>query len=538
MKAFPSAPILVLVSILLLGGCLQVTGESLLPFRVIVDGQSIDAQAPEGSSVAAALSIADVTLGDLDRIDPPAFSPLEPNSVITITRVREETVIIEEVLPFNRQTTINEAMPASESHLLQAGVNGVAEVTYRIIYENSVEVSRGEIRRIVVIEPQDEIIMTGSQNMLQTVTVRGTLVYISRGNIWRMSGNSLTRRPLTLDGGVDGRVLSISPDGKSLLFTVQMADAPGEDFNQLYLIQDISREGSEPIKTELKNILWAQWVPGEDDRFAYSTAEPRPDFPGWQANNDVWMAEITSAGYLRDETSLVESSSGGIYGWFGTFYSFGLSANLLAWARSDGAGIMVPIYDERDERVIEAYYPDTLISFEPKNPYDFVWVPDFSLSPDGQYLAVITHGSPLGSESPADSEVYDLIITPVNGGYSILFADQVGMFSAPRFSPLIEASEGVFDYRIAYLVADKPLNSQTSQYRLVTADRDGSERRLLFPPVSQPGLRPSDQDFVWSPYGGQIALTYLGSLYLVDTQTGYAQQLSQDGETSHPVWLP
>lgn len=511
-------------------------------FRVSVDGDVVDAQVAPAATVGDAIAAAGLTLGELDRVTPPTYTGIEPNLTITITRIREDTVVLEEVIPFERHTTINDAMPQNDSRLLQAGVNGVAEVTYRILYEDGIEVNRGEIRRALILESQDEIIMTGSQNTLQTVTVRGTLLYISRGNLWMMSSNSLNRRPLTLEGNSDGRVISVSPDGKNLLFTVQVTEEERErdDFNRLLYMNDFADPDSSPVDTGLKNILFAEFYPDETDTFAFSTAEPRADFPGWQANNDLWRASLSANGRVRDEKQLVESSSGGIYGWFGTFLKFGATGETLAWARPDGAGMLVAYYDDRDrERAdIKGYYPVTLITFEPKNPYDFVWVPEFSLSPDGRMLAITAHGAPLGNEEPGDSEVYDLLITPVNGGFTIPFSTRVGMWSAPRYSPLRISDDGSLDYSIAYLRAEKPLNSQTSPYRLIIADRDGSESRILFPALTDPGMRSADQDFAWSPDGGQIALTYLGNLTIVDTATGLAQQLSQDGQTSHPIWLP
>jgi Tol biopolymer transport system component len=87
---------------------------------------------------------------------------------------------------------------------------------------------------------------------------------------------------------------------------------------------------------------------------------------------------------------------------------------------------------------------------------------------------------------------------------------------------------------LAYLEAVEPLDSVVSRYRLVVMDRDGSNRRVLFPGEDQPGLTPNM--FVWSPDGRQIALIYQGNLVLIDVVTGLTQQLTGDGLSHSPRW--
>jgi len=104
------------------------------------------------------------------------------------------------------------------------------------------------------------------------------------------------------------------------------------------------------------------------------------------------------------------------------------------------------------------------------------------------------------------------------------------------FSPFLNTEEDETTIALAYLQASNPLNSQTSEYRMVIADRDGSNSRFVFPEEGTVGLKASDQDFRWSPDGSQIALTYLGNLHILDVASGVAQQLTSDGLTTSPRW--
>lgn len=540
-----------------------------LGVTLVVDGSQQTLWVDPASTVSDVLRDADIALGDLDRVNPQSFNRVVHGMTITVVRVNEETITEQETIPFERQTTLNDGLAPGDTRLLQAGINGIAEVTIRVVYEDGEEISRSEVRRVLLTSPQDEIVMVGTQSDLPTVTVSGTLAYISNGNAWVMSQNSANRRPLTLNGGVDGRVFELSPDGRSLLFTRTLTGeefeiAPtvtpesggaeagptasdGEPFNSLWVVIDVDDPDSEAIRLDLDNILSAAWFPNGDLNIVYTTAEPRPGFPGWQANNDLWRVTLTVGGGTTERKQLLEASSGGIYGWFGTFFEFGPDGETLAWAQPDRLGVMLPVYSQDDDAtptplpdddtvpLPDAYIQQTLLEFTPRSPYDFVWVPEFDWSPDGAFIAAVTHGKPLGSEAAEDSAVFNLTVFPSDGGYSIDLIEQAGMWAAPRYSPIVEDG-GYRGYQLAYLEAIEPLASQGSRYVLRIMDRDGSNARQLYPGENVQGFLASDQSFAWSPDGRQIVMTYQRNLYILDVDTGLTQQLTTDGATSSPRW--
>jgi hypothetical protein len=388
-----------------------------------------------------------------------------------------------------------------------------------------------------------------------------------------MRQNSANRRPLTLDGGVDGRVFEVSADGRRLLFTRTLGDAAENGalvtatpaaleqeksaFNSLWVIFDTSDPQSEAVRLDLNNILYADWVPGSERTIVYSTAEPRASFPGWQANNDLWTAQVSANGGILRPRQLLESSSGGIYGWYGTFFDFSPDGLSLAWAQPDSVGILLPVTsdeanndftptpestDEGDASVglPPSFKRESLFHFAPRNAYDFVWVPSLAWSPDGSLLLTVTHGASLGTESPEDSPVFNVTVLPAEGGYSVDLVPQAGMWGLAQYSPPQE-EESDDDVVIAYLKADDPFDSVVSRYRLAVMDRDGSNSRIIFPSQDQPGIAPKDFDyrgFVWSPDARQIALVYQGNLYLIDVVTGLDQQLTRDGLATNPRWTP
>jgi hypothetical protein len=98
---------------------------------IIADQASQEITLPAGSTVQAALNTAKVELSQTDRVNPASFTVLTGGEIVTVTRVREEFENQQVILPFERTTLRNESLPAGETLLVQAGENGLGEVTMR-----------------------------------------------------------------------------------------------------------------------------------------------------------------------------------------------------------------------------------------------------------------------------------------------------------------------------------------------------------------------------------------------------------------------
>jgi len=149
------------------------------------------------------------------------------------------------------------------------------------------------------------------------------------------------------------------------------------------------------------------------------------------------------------------------------------------------------------------------------------------------------HGEPIGSEPPESSPAFHVAAVAADGAFSAEIAQNAGIWSNPDYSPtLTDATGAVVGGYIAYLRARSINNSisETAEYDLVVADRDGSNARTLYPLTStQPGL--TAREFAWSPDARQIAFIYQGSLWVVDVSSGVANQVTLDTGASRPVWM-
>jgi len=99
----------------------------------------------------------------------------------------------------------------------------------------------------------------------------------------------------------------------------------------------------------------------------------------------------------------------------------------------------------------------------------------------------------MGGEQPQDSPVFEVWLLSLDGKIKVRWAENTGMWSHPSWSP--SYSGGDF---ILYGQANEPFYSRTSLYKLYLADRDGSNRQVIFPPPLEPGLQDPSQVFLVS----------------------------------------
>lgn len=513
----------ILLAFILLAGCRspQVTGEDVA-VQVDADGDSHNVTVPFGSTVSQALQAAGIQAGELDKVEPPPYAVLNNGDSVKITRVQEEFETEQEIIPFERQVVRNESLPEGETRLVQEGTNGLQELTYRRVLEDGEEISRSVVKTVILQEAVPEIMMVGAQTSFAPLPVPGKLAYLAGGNAWIIDTSTANRTALVTTGDLDGRIFKLSPNGSYLIYTRKSTKPPDEEINTLWAVRT---DGGKPFSTGLANIVhFADWIPGTNS-IAYSTVEPRATSPGWQANNDLSRYSISTG----EKRKILDASNGGVYGWWGMTFAFSPDGR-LAYAQPDGIGLVD----------IDGKYLKPTLSITPLNTHsDWAWLPSIAWGADGETLYYISHAPPPSLVSAEDSPYFDISVTSFENSVSIQLVEQAGMFAYPSVSSL-QSSSRERPFQVAYLQAIFPEQSETSRYRVVVMDRDGSNRRTIFPAEDAPGLEP--QTPVWAPdviegqTGDFLAVIYQGNLWLVDSGNGEPFQVTGDGLVSRVDW--
>jgi hypothetical protein len=201
----------------------------------------------------------------------------------------------------------------------------------------------------------------------------------------------------------------------------------------------------------------------------------------------------------------------------------------LAYSRPDGIGLVD----------INGLQLTTLVGITPLNTHsDWAWTPGIVWASDNENLYFVTHAAPSGLVSPEESPNFNLATVSQSNDQEKTIVQQTGMFANPSASSSGQGEIGS-SFKVAYLQAIFPTQSKTSRYQLEIMDSDGANQRVLFPAEGQTGLQP--QTPVWSPEpldsgAYLISVIYEGNLWIIDTVSSLAQQITGDGLTSQVDW--
>ncbi|PJF44264.1 MAG: hypothetical protein CUN55_04855 [Phototrophicales bacterium] len=531
--------LLFLLAIVLLGceASTNSTDDSKVRLEVVVDGTRKTYTYDRIASVGQLLAAYEIEVSPLDKVNPPQFTQISDGMVITIVRVTEEEKCTDSTLAYEVKRFNTTNLEPGVVEVAEPGKNGIERICYRVVYEDGVEVS-STIRERIILEPAiDRIEYVGVEDNVDPVPIIGTLSYIASGQAYIMQTSSSSRRPLTTEGGLDGRVFDLSSDGRQLLFTRQTSDANDEPFaNELWVILDTRSNPPTPIQTELRDVLTAAWRPGVPYTFAYSSATPANIFSGWSAYNDLHIIRLDGqTGNIINVDTIIESNLTGLFAAWGTRFAWAPDGQKMAYAKADGIGLV--------DFAAGVLLPPTISfpHFESSIASNWVWQPTISWSQDSEWIVTTVHGPPYAEESPTNSIIFDLAVWRVSDNFIIdRLLPEVGIWANPIYSPIaVDPEFGFKDFQIAYLQARDPYNSVSTEYDLVVADRDGSNPRIVFPGTSLRGIRPIDGEgeFVWSPDGEQIAIVYQNDLWLLNVRSGIAQRVTNEGPVRAPRWV-
>jgi hypothetical protein len=474
-----------------------------------------------------------VVLGDNDRVEPPPFAEVGLSTTITVTRVTHKTEVAQQPLPFARQLVRDEMYPQNQIRVVQLGANGTVAITYTLVYEDGKPVARREVGRRVVTQPRDEILAIGTQGSLRSVPLSsGAIVYLAHGNAWVMRYASGDKRALTRTGDLDGRVFSLSLDGRYLLFT-RAADENSRALNSLWWV-DTLVVGEAPRRLPVDDVLAAHLTP-DARMIIYSTGEKTPGAPGWKARNDLWQLALAPGEATVTARAAQPIWLPGVpapYAWWGMQLACAPDGRAVAYAFANEVGVIeltgrpVPTADvPMPRRVLKKFAPF-------RAPGDWVWVPTITWSPDSRFIVTTIH-DPLGNPDVAtDDPTFEVWVLARDGTVAAALAKQTGMWAQPVWSPLDARGES----RIAFGVARVPSNSERSPYALMVMDRAGGNKQQIFPASQDSDEGLMLMQTAWSPDARQLVTIRDNDVWLYDFASARWSQLTANGASVKVRW--
>ncbi|MBI4301971.1 MAG: G5 domain-containing protein [Chloroflexi bacterium] len=155
-----------------------------------VDEQSLSLRTTQ-PSVDLVLAQQGVQLGPLDRVDPPLTSLIRGPTNIKVTRVSEEWIKEEAVIPHNTIYRADPQLELDQQQVQEVGQNGLRQWISHVTYEDGVETERTKIQEWVEKELTDTVIVYGTKIVNHPLdTPEGTVYYWRRLRVFATSYNA------------------------------------------------------------------------------------------------------------------------------------------------------------------------------------------------------------------------------------------------------------------------------------------------------------------------------------------------------------
>lgn len=141
-------------------------------FNITVDGRQLPVRS-SAETVGAVLAQAGLPLVGLDFSQPGGGQGVPSDGSIRVTRVAEALLLTQRTLPYQSSFEDSADVALGEEKILQPGLTGLATTRTRVRYEDGVEVSRQPEPEVIVRPPQNRIVARGSKIVEQSTTVGG-----------------------------------------------------------------------------------------------------------------------------------------------------------------------------------------------------------------------------------------------------------------------------------------------------------------------------------------------------------------------------
>lgn len=139
-----------------------ITIQSAKSVQLTADGKTNRYAIYQGT-VKDLLDLAQITLGKDDYTKPSVETELKENMKVTVYRVEYKTVTRKEAISFKTTTQNDSSLDRGTEKVVTKGVNGEAEVSYKVKYVNGKEDSKTELSRKTLKQPVAKVVKVGTK---------------------------------------------------------------------------------------------------------------------------------------------------------------------------------------------------------------------------------------------------------------------------------------------------------------------------------------------------------------------------------------
>jgi uncharacterized protein YabE (DUF348 family) len=125
------------------------------------------------ATVSQLLADLQVAVGPHDSLSVAQGAPLQQDARIVLKRVKHANVTVSKSIPFTTRSTHDSHLFAGQTQLVRPGRDGLARITYAVVYIDGREVGRTKIHTVVVRVPKPRVVKIGTKQRSAAVT-RGT----------------------------------------------------------------------------------------------------------------------------------------------------------------------------------------------------------------------------------------------------------------------------------------------------------------------------------------------------------------------------
>lgn len=133
------------------------------PITVYADGQKKEIMTA-AHTVEKVLEQANITLGELDRVNRDLMDRVQAGDEIRITRVDKRVETETKAIPFSVVKKHDPTMAKGKETILQRGVPGIQQETYERVFEDGILVHESLLAKETTQESKDEIIAVGTKS--------------------------------------------------------------------------------------------------------------------------------------------------------------------------------------------------------------------------------------------------------------------------------------------------------------------------------------------------------------------------------------